>query len=115
MTFKLKNTARTNIFNVAIFKLNIITNGGSKAVKKRHDKNYQNLEKKLIVHLQMTFLILLKELYKNSQEKQIAVSFGLEQHILINTYKSLIYTDLSISIRTWLITFKIYQKLIFAK
>ena len=45
MTFKLKNTARTNIFNVVIFKLNIITNGGSKAVKKRHDKNYQNLEK----------------------------------------------------------------------
>ena len=45
LTLKLKNTARTNIFNVVIFKLNIITNGGSKAVKKRHDKNYQNLEK----------------------------------------------------------------------
>ena len=54
LIFILKNTVNTIIFNIVIYKLNIITKSCSKAVKKRHDQKLYTLRKKMIVHLQMT-------------------------------------------------------------
>ena len=46
LTFKLKNTVNTIIFNAVIYKLNIITKSRSKAVKMRHNQKLYKLRRK---------------------------------------------------------------------
>ena len=46
LTFKLKNTVNTIIFDGVIYKLNIVTKSRSKAVKKRHDQKLYKIRRK---------------------------------------------------------------------
>ena len=98
LTVKLKNPVNT-FSNAVICKLNIITKIRSKAVKKRQDQKLSKLRRKYdcssindvckfiesTVHNFSLFLL--------TREEQVALAFGLEQHIPTSTNKNLIYTE----------------------
>ena len=100
LTFKLKNTVNNTIFNAVIYKLNIITKSRSEAVKKRHDQKLSKLRRKndfsftndVSKFVKSTVLHNFSS-YSLTREEQIALSFGLEQHIPIITNRNLIHTE----------------------
>ena len=99
MTFKLKNTVNNTIFNAVIYKLNITTKSLSEAVKKRHDQKLSKLRRKndfsftnVSKFVKSTVLHNFSS-YSLTREEQIALSFGLEQHIPIITNRNLIQTE----------------------
>ena len=71
----------------------------SKAVKKRHDQKLSKLRRKNDCSSTNDVFKFVKSTehnfssYSLTREEQIALSFGLEQHISISTNKNLIYTE----------------------
>ena len=96
LTFELKNTVNTIIFTAVIYKLNITTKSRSKALKKRHDQKLRRKNDYSSINDVSMFIKNTVHNFSSSsltREEHVALPFGLEQHIPINTNKNLIYTE----------------------
>ena len=98
LTFKLKKTVNTIILDVVIYNLNVRIKSHSIAVKKRHSQKISKLRRKNDCSSTNDVSKFVKSTVHNfssysvTGEEQVALSFELEQHILISTNKNLIYT-----------------------
>ena len=95
-TSKLKSSLSFIMYSTLLHQMNIAVKGKSRAITFRHKKKLLNLRKKQKQHQQHDTLPLYvcnMSSYVLSDEEQLALSFGLDQHVPVKCDNNLINTE----------------------